>query len=223
MAACILGRKLGMTQVFDETGNKIPVTVIEAGPCPVVQLKTTERDGYAAVQLGFQPQREKRTTRPRKGHFDAAGVAPTRILREFPLPEKDESEDLQAGHVVNVGIFGRGDVVNVVATSKGKGFQGGMKRHGWKGGRASHGSMFHRSPGSIGNSAQPSRVFPGHRLPGQMGNKRVTIRHLSVVRVMAERNLILLKGAVPGPKHGVLEIKRVARGPVIAVAEAEGE
>ena len=223
MTACILGRKLGMTQVFDEMGIKIPVTVIEAGPCPVVQLKTMERDGYAAVQLGFQPQREKLTTRPRKGHFDAAGVAPTRILREFPLPDEDESEALQVGQVVDAGIFGRGDVVDVAATSKGKGFQGGMKRHGWKGGRASHGSQFHRGPGSIGNSAQPSRVFPGHRLPGQMGNKRITIRHLSVVRVMVERNLILLKGAVPGAKQGVLEIKRVARAPVIAAGEAEGK
>jgi len=219
----LVGKKVGMTQVFDEMGIKIPVTVIEAGPCPVVQLKTMERDGYAAVQLGFQPQREKRTTRPRKGHFDAAGVAPTRILREFPLPDEDESEALQVGQVVDAGIFGRGDVVNVVATSKGKGFQGGMKRHGWKGGRASHGSQFHRAPGSIGNSAQPSRVFPGHRLPGQMGNKRITIRHLSVVRVMVEQNLILLKGAVPGAKQGVLEIKRVARAPVITAGEAEGE
>ncbi len=223
MAACILGKKLGMTQVFDEMGNKVSVTVVEAGPCPVVQLKTEERDGNVAVQLGFQPQREKKVNRPRKGHFDAAGVAPTRILREFPLSEEDESRNLQVGQMVDVGIFGRGDVVNVAATSKGKGFQGGIKRHGWKGGRASHGSMFHRSPGSIGNSAQPSRVFPGHRLPGQMGNQRVTVRHLSVVRVMADRNLLLLKGAVPGPKNGVLEIKRVARAPVTAADEAQEE
>ena len=220
MVSGLLGRKLGMTQVYDEVGNQVPVTVVEAGPCPVVHLKTKERDGYAAIQLGFLPQREKLVNRPRKGHFDAAGVGPTRHLREFRLPEEGESQEVQVGQVLEAGIFLRGDLVDVVGTSKGKGFQGGMKRHGWKGGKASHGSKTHRAPGSIGASAYPSRVVRGHKLPGHMGDQRVTVRHLKVVNVIPEKNLILLRGAVPGPKYGLLEIHLAARA---EGAEAPGE
>jgi large subunit ribosomal protein L3 len=222
MTVCILGKKLGMTQVYDEKGNSIPVTVVEAGPCPIVQRKTQDRDGYVAVQMGFQAQREKRVNRPRKGHFDAAGVAPTRILREFRLDEDQDGEKFQVGEVISAETFLQGDVVNVTGTSKGKGFQGGVKRHGWSGGRATHGSMFHRSPGSIGASAYPSRVVPGHPLPGHMGDERVTVRHLHVVRVLADQNLILLKGSVPGPRKGVLEIRLAARSPeAVAAGTAE--
>ncbi|MBI2880985.1 MAG: 50S ribosomal protein L3 [Candidatus Tectomicrobia bacterium] len=207
----LLGRKLGMTQVFDEIGNQVPVTVIEAGPCPIVQVKTRERDGYAAVQLGFGPERAKRVSRPRKGHFDAAGVDPTHHLREFPLPEAAEGRAVEVGQVVGVGIFQRGDLVKVVGTTRGKGFQGGVKRHGWRGGPETHGSMFHRAPGSMGASSYPSRVVPGHPLPGHMGKERMTVRNLQVVSVIPDRNLILVKGAVPGPKNGLLEIHLTAR------------
>lgn len=222
MTVCILGKKLGMTQIYDEEGNTIPVTVVEAGPCPIVQKKTEERDGYAAVQIGFQPQRPKRVNRPRKGHFDAAGVDPTRILREFRLDEGQDEKKFQVGEVISAKTFYRGDVVNVTGTSKGKGFQGGMKRHGWSGGPASHGSMFKRGPGSIGASAYPARVVPGHPLPGHMGDERVTVQHLRVVRVLSDQNLMLLKGSVPGPRTGVLEIRLAARLPEVA-AEAEAE
>ncbi len=223
MTVCILGKKLGMTQVYDEDGNTVPVTVVEVGPCPIVQRKTEERDGYAAVQMGFQPQRQKRVNKPRKGHFDAAGVDPTRILREFRLDEGQDGEKFQVGEVISAKIFFRGDVVNVTGKSKGKGFQGGMKRHGWSGGPATHGSMFKRAPGSIGASAYPARVVPGHPLPGHMGDERVTVRHLQVVRVLEDQNLMLLKGSVPGPRTGVLEIRLAARLPEVAAAAAEAE
>jgi large subunit ribosomal protein L3 len=220
MVTGLLGRKLGMTQVFDELGNKVAVTVIEAGPCPIVQVKSIERDGYVGVQLGFLPQRAKLVNRPRKGHFDAASVEPTRLLREFPLPEDAASEDFQPGQVIDVKMFSRGDLVSVSGTSKGKGFQGGMKRHGWHGGKASHGSMFHRGPGSIGASAYPARVVPGHPLPGHMGNERKTVRNLKVVTVVPEENLLLLQGSIPGPKNGLVEIHLTAKAER-AAAEAE--
>ncbi|MFQ5912982.1 MAG: 50S ribosomal protein L3 [Nitrospinota bacterium] len=223
MVPGLLGRKLGMTQVFDETGNAVPVTVVEAGPCPVVQLKTMERDGYAAVQLGFLPQRAKRVNRPRKGHFGAAQVEATRYLREFRLPDDGGAEEIQVGQVVGVAVFSRGDLVKVVGTSKGKGFQGGVKRHGWRGGGASHGSMFHRAPGSIGASAYPSRVVPGHALPGHMGHERVSLGRVKVVSVIPEQNLLLLKGPVPGPKYGLLEIRLAARTQQAEAPKGEGE
>lgn len=206
----ILGRKIGMTQIFTEDGTMVPVTVVKAGPCRVVQVKTTERDGYDAVQLGLVEENvPRRVTKPRRGHFEKAGVEPMRRLAEFGLGE-DESVD--AGDEVKASIFAVDEHVDVVATSKGKGFQGVVKRHGHRGGRATHGSMFHRAPGSIGQASDPSRVFPGVKLPGQMGAKRVTTKNLQVVKVDEERDLLFLKGSVPGPKNGYLAIRRAKRG-----------
>lgn len=206
----ILGKKLGMTQIYEEDGTARPVTVVKAGPCLVVQVKDGERDGYRAAQVGLVEERPPRKVpKGQQGHFKKAGVAPMRKLVEFPLGEGDE---VAAGDQVKVTIFGVDDHVDVTATSKGKGFQGVIKRHGFGGGKASHGSMFHRAPGSIGQSAFPSRVFPGTRLPGQTGNKRVTVKNLKIVRVDEENHLLYLEGAVPGPKNGLLGIRRSKRG-----------
>lgn len=206
----ILGKKLGMTQIYAADGTVVPVTVIQAGPCLVVQRKTVDNDGYDAVQLGLVEARPaKKVGRPREGHFKKAGVAPMREVIEFPL---DADEDLNPGDAINVTIFAEKEWVDVIGTSKGKGFQGVMKRHGFAGGRSSHGSMFHRAPGSIGSSAFPSRVFPGMRGTGRMGGERVTTKNLQVVKVDAEQNLIYVRGAVPGPKCGYLQIRRAKRG-----------
>jgi large subunit ribosomal protein L3 len=206
----ILGKKLGMTQIYAADGTVVPVTVIQAGPCLVVQRKTVDKDGYDAVQLGLVEVRPaKKVGRPREGHFKKAGIAPVRQVVEFPL---DAGEELNPGDPVNVSIFAEKEWVDVIGTSKGKGFQGVMKRHGMAGGRASHGSMFHRAPGSIGSSAYPSRVFPGMRGTGRMGGERVTTKNLQVVKVDAEQNLIYVRGAVPGPKSGYLQIRRAKRG-----------
>jgi large subunit ribosomal protein L3 len=206
----ILGKKLGMTQIYIEDGTAIPVTVVKAGPCLVVQVKTPERDGYRAVQVGLVEDRAPRkVTKAARGHAEAAGGAPMRNLVEFPLAEGDEAAP---GDSVKCSIFGVDEYVDVTATSKGKGFQGVIKRHGFGGGKASHGSMFHRAPGSIGQSAFPSRVFPGTRLPGQTGNKRITVKNLKVVRVDEENGLLYLRGAVPGPRNGLLGIRRAKRG-----------
>lgn len=207
----ILGRKLGMTQIYAEDGTAIPVTVVKAGPCLVVQRKTSESDGYEAVQLGLVEERPpRRVTGPRRGHFEKAGVAPTRRVMEFAVEAGEDGT--QPGDQVNVSMFAEGDYVDAVGTSRGKGFQGVIKRHGFGGGRATHGSMFHRAPGSIGSSAFPSRVFPGLRLPGQMGGKRVTAKNLRVVKVDAENDLIYLKGAVPGAKDAYLALCRAKKG-----------
>jgi large subunit ribosomal protein L3 len=193
----IIGKKIGMTQVFDPDGRVIPVTVIAAGPCWVVQKKTKERDGYSAIQVGYDPAREKRVNKPRKGHFAKAGVAPTRVLREFR-----GVYELEVGAELKADVFAPGAVVDVIGTSKGKGFQGVVKRHHFSGGPATHGSKTGRIPGSVGASAWPSRVIPGKKLPGHMGDVRVTIRNITVVGVDAEQNLIWLKGAVPGARNG---------------------
>lgn len=206
----ILGKKVGMTQIFTEDGAVVPVTVVKAGPCRVVQVKTTPQDGYDAVQLGLVEEKAPRkVTKPEKGHFAKAGVEPMRRLAEFALGEDEEAE---AGDEVQASIFAVDEHVDVVATSKGKGFQGVVKRHGHRGGRATHGSMFHRAPGSIGQASDPSRVFPGLKLPGRMGGKRVTVKNLLVVKVDEERDLIYLKGAVPGPNNGYVTIRRAKRG-----------
>jgi large subunit ribosomal protein L3 len=206
----ILGKKLGMTQIFADDGQAHPVTVIQAGPCLVVQRKTVDKDGYDAVQIGLVEERPaRRVSKAQRGHFDKAGVAPTRRLVEFHVDAEDEAK---AGDQVKVDIFAVDDFVDVVGTSKGKGFQGVVRRHGFGGGRATHGSMFHRAPGSIGQSSDPSRVFPGVRLPGQMGNVRVTRKNLRVVKVDAEKGLLYLKGSVPGPKNGFVAVKRAKRG-----------
>ena len=206
----ILGKKLGMTQIYAEDGSAVPVTVVKAGPCLVVQVKDAEGDGYRAVQVGLVEERApKKLSKAARGHAGKAGAAPMRSLMEFPLGEADEASP---GDPVKCSIFGVDDYVDVTATSKGKGFQGVIKRHGFGGGKASHGSMFHRAPGSIGQSAFPSRVYPGTRLPGQTGNKRITVKNLKVVRVDEENDLLYLRGAVPGPRNGLLGIRRAKRG-----------
>jgi len=205
----ILGKKLGMTQIYADDGTAIPVTVIQAGPCLVVQRKTVEQDGYEAVQIGLVEERPaKKVGRPLEGHFKKAGVAPTRRVVEFTL---EASEDVKPGDSFNVTMFAEKDYVDVIGTSKGKGYQGVMKRHGFAGGRASHGSMFHRAPGSIGSSAYPSRVFKGMRAGGRMGGERVTTKNLQVVKIDPEQNLLYIRGAVPGPKSGYLQIRRAKR------------
>ena len=206
----ILGKKLGMTQIYADDGTAVPVTVIQAGPCLVVQRKTVETDGYDAVQIGLvEDKPAKKVGRPREGHFKKAGVAPVRRVVELLL---DAGEDANPGDSIDVSIFAEKEWVDVIGTSKGKGFQGVMKRHGFRGGRASHGSMFHRAPGSIGQSAYPSRVMPGMRGTGRMGGDRVTVKNLQVIKVDAEQNLIYVRGAVPGPKSGFLQIRRAKRG-----------
>lgn len=196
MTQGLIGRKLGMTQIFLEDGTVTPVTVIEAGPCVVVQRRTVDRDGYEAVQLGLvDPRAGKRANKPSRGHHEKAGVPPTRLTREFAIVP---GADPKPGDRVLVDIFKDVARVDVVGVSKGKGYQGVMRRHNFRGGAKSHGSMFHRAPGSIGASAFPSRVFPGMRAAGQMGVDRVTVKNLRVVRVDAEKNVLLVRGAVPG-------------------------
>jgi large subunit ribosomal protein L3 len=206
----ILGQKLGMTQIFAEDGTALPVTLVKAGPCVVLQRKTASIDGYEAVQLGFlEDKPPKKVTKPMKGHLDKAGAGPVRRLGEFRLGADDEAK---AGDQVKVSIFAPDQFVDVIGTSKGKGFQGVIKRHHFRGGRATHGSMFHRAPGSIGSSSEPSRVFPGMRAAGRMGGKRVTAKNVRVVKVDEERGLLFLYGAVPGPRGGYLTIRRAKKG-----------
>jgi large subunit ribosomal protein L3 len=198
MVEGLIGKKIGMTQTFDAEGNVIPVTVIKAGPCTVIQRKTEEKDGYAALQLGLVEEKGlKKPTKPAAGHFQKAGVPPTRVLREFRFSSPSE---IKEGDQVLVDIFQAGEKVHVTGTSKGKGFQGVVKRHGFRGGRASHGSMFHRAPGSIGASSYPSRVLKGTRMGGHMGQDRITVRNLVVVETDKENHLLLVRGAVPGPR-----------------------
>lgn len=200
----LIGKKLGMTQVFWDDGSVIPVTAIEAGPCVVVQKKATDVDGYDAIQLGFDRLKEKTVTKPLRGHFEKAGKGCFRILREFKL---ESANDYEVGAELRADLFKVGDYIDVVGTTKGRGFAGVVKRHGFRGGRATHGSMFHRAPGSIGASAWPSRVFKGKRLPGHMGNRRQTVQNLMVVSVRPEKNLILVKGSVPSSTNGIVLIK----------------
>lgn len=204
----LIGIKVGMTQLFAENGTVVPATVIKAGPCVVVQKKVKEKDGYDAVQLGFvEFVRPDRVVKPRQGHFKKAGVPPLRILREFGF--KDDKESVKVGDQVLVHqVFQPEDRVDVVGTSKGRGFAGLVKRHHFRGGAATHGSMFHRAPGSIGASAFPSRVLPGMRAAGHMGNSRVTVKGLRVVRVMDNENLLVVKGSVPGRNGGYVLIKK---------------
>jgi len=205
----ILGRKLGMTQIFDEDGTVIPVTVIKAGPCVVVQKRTPERDGYAAVQLGFEEVREKVLNKPLLGHFAKHRVKPMRFLREIRL-DPEELDNYEVGQEIRVDIFSPGEYVDVRGTSKGKGFAGGIKRHGFQRGPMSHGSKYHRRPGSLAAKG-PARVFKGRKLPGRMGGATVTVQNLKVVKVVPEHNLMLVKGAVPGPRRGLLVIKNSRR------------
>ena len=203
MKKAILGKKIGMTQIFDEKGAAIPVTVVEAGPCTVVQVKTKDADGYEAIQLGFGEVKEKKLVRPVKGHFTKANVEPKKHLREFRL----EEISYNVGDEIKADIFAAGETVDVTGTSKGKGFQGVIKRHGQSRGPMGHGSMYHRRPGSMGSTSTPGRVFKGKKLPGHMGNVTVTIQNLKVVRVDLDKNCILVKGSVPGNKGAILKIK----------------
>jgi len=204
MTKGILGKKVGMTQYFTEAGELIPVTVVEVTPNVVLQLKTIENDGYEAVQLGFDDLREVLSNRPAKGHVAKANATPKRFIREFNNVELSEYE---VGQEITVDVFKAGDIVDVTGTSKGKGFQGAIKRHGQSRGPMAHGSRYHRRPGSMGGASFPSRVFKGKALPGQMGGNRITIQNLEVVKVDAERNVILIKGNVPGSKKSLVEIK----------------
>jgi large subunit ribosomal protein L3 len=205
--AGILGKKLGMTQLFTDEGERVSVTVIEAGPCAVTAVRDAERDGYRAVQLAFGETKERRLGKPRVGHLKRAGVAPMRHLVEFRLADDDERE-LKIGDQLRVGdVFEKGQTVKVSGRSKGKGFQGTIRRHGFSRGPVSHGSHNVRAPGSIGASATPSRVIKGVRMPGQMGNTRVTQRGLEVVDVDGERNLLILRGAVPGSEGSIVEVR----------------
>lgn len=201
----LIGRKLGMTQLFDEeTGTATPVTVLEVGPCPVIQVKTTENDGYEAVQVGFGTRKKKNTTRPQLVRFEKLNLDPPRILKEFRPVEAGKLP--QPAETINVSIFEGVSLVDVVGVSKGKGFQGVQKRHGFAGGPGSHGSTFHRRPGSLGMRMTPGEVNKGKKLPGHMGDRRITVKGLQVQRVDTERNLLFLKGSVPGPRSGVVYI-----------------
>lgn len=216
MVTGLIGKKVGMTQLFAADGIVHPVTVLKAGPCVVVQTKTLETDGYVAVQLGLVEVRPTKENKPSQGHFKKAGVPATRVRREMKVLAG--GDPLKAGDQVNVSIFADGDRVDVIGTSRGKGFQGVVKRHHFKGGRGSHGSMHHRAPGSIGQSSYPSRVLKGMRMGGHMGDARVTVRNLKVVRVDAENHLLLVEGAVPGGPNGVLMIRKaIAAKPVRAI------
>lgn len=205
MCNTIIGRKLGMTQVWSEDDQLIPVTVIEAGPCVVTQIKTREKEGYSAIQIGFGELKDKHVNRPMAGHFKAAGANARKYLGEVLV--EDES-GYELGQQINLeGFAEAGAKVHVSGVSKGKGFAGGIKRHNFQGGRASHGSHFHRAPGSVGQCATPSRVFKGKRLPGHMGTDKVTVKNLEVVKVDVEQNLLLVKGAVPGGKGAILRVR----------------
>lgn len=203
----LIGRKVGMTQVFGDDGNHVPVTVVEAGPCTIVGIRRKETHGYDALQLGFLPKKKK-VSKPAAGLFKKVNVSPLKVLREIRLEKTEKLQEYAVGQALTVEMFAPGELVDVVGVTKGKGFQGGVKRHGWLGGEATHGSMFHRAPGSIGASSDPSRVWPGHRLPGRMGGVQRTTLNLSVVRVLPEQNLVLLRGAVPGANGSLVLVRK---------------
>ena len=208
MKKALIGKKVGMTQIFDENGTVIPVTVIEAGPCVVAQVKTIENDGYEAVQLGFGEVKENKLNKPVKGHFAKANVTAKKHLREFRL---DSIEGIKVGDELKADVFVAGDKIDVQGTSKGKGFQGVIKRHGQSRGPETHGSRYHRRPGSMGACSYPGRVFKNKKLAGHMGSVKVTVQNLEVVRVDADKNFILVKGAIPGPKGSMVTIKEAVK------------
>ena len=208
MKKAILATKVGMTQIFNENGALVPVTVLQAGPCVVTQVKTVENDGYDAVQVGFVDKREKLVSKPVKGHFDKAGVSYKRYVREFRL---ENAEEYSVKDEIKADIFAAGDKIDATAISKGKGFQGAIKRHGQHRGPMAHGSKFHRHQGSNGSATTPGRVFKGKGMPGQMGNKQITVQNLEVVKIDAENNLILVKGAVPGPKKCLVTVREAVK------------
>ena len=203
-----LGKKIGMTQVFTEEGVQVPVTVVAVEPQVVVQRKTKDIDGYEAIQVAAGTVKEKHVNKPLKGHFDKAGVEYKRVLREFPLAE---GEEFNVGDTLDVTVFEEGDKVDITGTSKGKGTAGLIKRHNFGRGRETHGSKFHRMPGGMGAASYPGRVWKGHRMMGRMGNERVTVQNLEVVRVDADNNFLLIKGAVPGPKNGLVRVRTTVK------------
>jgi large subunit ribosomal protein L3 len=205
MSKTLIGQKVGMTQIFDEKGHIVPVTVIEVGPCTVTQVKTVDQDGYNAIQLGFQDAKESKLTKPELGKFTKSKLQPKKYLREFRV---DSVEGINVGDELKADVFQAGDKVDIQGTSKGKGFQGVIKRHGQSRGPMGHGSMYHRRPGSMGPTSTPGRVFKGKNLPGHMGNVTVTIQNLEVVKVDLDKNVILVKGSVPGAKKSILKIKQ---------------
>ena len=204
----IIGKKVGMTQIFTENGAVVPVTVIEAGPMTVVQKKTIEKEGYNAIQVGYGNVKENRVIKPAKGHFDKAEVEYAKVLKEIRVDKIDEYE---IGQEIKADIFAEGDMVDVTGTSKGKGTQGVIKRHGFSRGRETHGSHFHRSPGGLSAGTYPGRVFKGHRMGGRMGNEKVTIQNLEVVRIDSDKNLLAIKGAIPGPRRGLVTVKTTVK------------
>lgn len=203
----LIGRKRGMTQLFGDDGSQIPVTVIEVGPCTVVGIRTQATHGYDAVQLGFEPKK-KGVNKPAAGQFKKLGLTPMRVVREIRFDKSEQAHAYQVGQTLTADLFKPGELVDVSGVTKGKGFQGGVKRYGWSGGDATHGSMFHRAPGSIGASSDPSRVWPGHHLPGRMGGDRRTILNLPVVRVLSEQNLLIVRGAVLGPSGSLVVVRK---------------
>ena len=205
MALGLIGRKIGMTQIFDENGRFVPVTAIESEPCTVIQVKTRQKDGYTAVQLGYGDVKEKHITKAQAGHFKKANQKPRKLLKEF---RTGESENFTVGQEIKVDMFKPGEFVDVTGVSIGKGFQGGVKRWHWKGGKSSRGSTHHRAPGSIGSSSDPSRVFRGHHLPGRMGGDTVTVQNLKVIKVDSVNNVIAVRGAVPGADKTILVINK---------------
>ena len=208
MKKAILATKVGMTQIFNEDGVLTPVTVLQAGPCVVTQVKTVENDGYSAVQVGFVDKREKLVNKPMKGQFDKAGVSYKRFVREFRF---EDAESYAVAQEIKADIFAAGEKVDATAISKGKGFQGAIKRHGQSRGPMAHGSKYHRHAGSNGACSDPSRVFKGKKMPGHMGHKKVTVQNLEIVKVDVENNLLLVKGAVPGPKKSLVTIKNTVK------------
>lgn len=210
----LIGKKIGMTEIFLEDGTVVVSTVIEAGPCFVIQKKTSQTDGYDSVQIGFGEVKPQRVTKPMLGHFKKAGVPPLKHLAEF----NPEGEEYGLGDLIDASIFNEGEIVDVVGNSKGKGFSGTMKRHNFSGQPASHGGMAHRRPGGIGQASYPGKVWKGIKMAGQMGNERVTVQGLQVVRVDAEKNIVLVKGSVPGPNGGTVIIKRTTKGRVESAA-----
>ncbi|MBA2123460.1 50S ribosomal protein L3 [bacterium Unc6] len=217
MSIGLLGRKLGMTQIFAEDGRRIPVTVIEAGPCPVLQIKTAQKNGYDAILIGFGEKKESRVSKPNLGFFKKIGRIPVQLMKEIKIPQGTEKP--QEGVVLRVDQFKPGDFVDVTGKSIGKGFQGGMKRWGWAGGPSTHGSTSHRRVGSIGSSTTPGRVIRGHHMPGHMGNDTVTTQSLEVIKVDVENNLIAIKGSIPGSKSGYVTLcKALKRLPILKVA-----
>lgn len=204
----LIGKKIGMTQIFEESGKAVPVSVIVAGPCPIIQVKTLAREGYAAIQIGFDETKESRVNKPEAGHFKKAGVAVRRILREIRV---DDPSTFKVGDTLDVKLFEGAKVVHVTGTSKGRGFAGTIKRHNFQRGRKTHGNKNYREPGSVGSSAYPSRTMPGKRMPGRMGGVKRTTRNLTLVQIDAENNLLFIKGSIPGANNGIVFVRSDAR------------